>query len=218
MYGWLYENCPRVRFVLKTTSDIFINLPKVDQLVEQEMFAANRMYGELLKRMQANRDPAADKHGQHFVSKKDWPWDHFPPFLKGPSYIVSGDLIPRILMASTVIPTLPLPQIFFTGLVPLMGHMMRIGVASFFAYYPPEKESKDPCDFSKFGGIHNMAGDLELMEIAMNKVEEALVRNVTCEAGPRCLAMVEGKCMWFSRDEKKKRKKVAQKWAKRKRK
>ena len=216
MYGWLYDRCPRVRFVLKTTSDIFLNLAKVDQLVEQEMFAANRMYGELLKRMQPNRDPQ-DTYG-HFVSPHDWPWDHFPPFLKGPSYIVSGDLIPRILMATSVIPTLPLPQVFFTGLVPLMGHMMRIGVSSFFAYYPPDKDTTDPCDVSKFGGIHHMAGDLELMEIAMNKVEEAAVRNITCEAGPRCLAMVEGKCMWFSRDEKKKRKKPAQKWAKRKRK
>ena len=51
------------------------------------------------------------------------------------------------------------------------------------------------------------------METALLKVEEASVRNVTCQAGPRCLAMVEGKCMWFSRDEKKKRKKASRKWA-----
>ena len=42
MLAWLYDTCPRVRFVLKTTSDIFINQGKVEQLVEQEMFAANR--------------------------------------------------------------------------------------------------------------------------------------------------------------------------------
>lgn len=55
--------------------------------------------------------------------------------------------------------------------------------------------------------------DSKLMETALLKVEEASVRNVTCQAGPRCLAMVEGKCMWFSRDEKKKRKKASRKWA-----
>ena len=123
MLAWLYEHCPRVRFVLKTTSDIFINQAKVGLLVEQEMFAANRIYGELLKRMTPDRD----EDGPHHVSKEDWPWDTFPPFLKGPSYVISGDLIPRILMATSVIPTLPLPQVFFTGLVPLMAHIMRIG-------------------------------------------------------------------------------------------
>ena len=55
-----------------------------------------------------------------------------------------------MLMATTVIPALPLAQIFFTGLVPLLGHMMRIGVSSFFAYYPPSKDSEDPCDSSNF--------------------------------------------------------------------
>ena len=123
MLAWMYEHYPRVRFVLKTTSDIFFNQAKVGQLVEQEMFAANRIYGELLKRMTPDRDP----DGPHHVSKEDWPWDTFPPFLKGPSYVISGDLIPRILMATSVIPTLPLPQVFFTGLVPLMAHIMRIG-------------------------------------------------------------------------------------------
>ena len=162
-----------------------------------------------MKRMTPDRNP----EGAHYVSPKDWPWDTYPPFLKGPSYVISGDLIPRMLMATSVIPTLPLPQVFFTGLIPLMAHLMRIGVASFFAYYPPEKEAwQDPCEFSKYGGIHGMASE-ELMQTAVLKVEEALVRNVTCQAGPRCLAMVEGKCMWFSRDEKKKRKKASRKWA-----
>ena len=60
----------------------------------------------------------------------------FPPFLKGPSFIISGDLIPRMLMATTVIPVLPLSQVFFTGLVPLLGHMMRIGNPNKKMFFP----------------------------------------------------------------------------------
>ena len=58
--------------------------------------------------------------------------------LQGPSYVISGDVIPRLLMASTVIPVIPMTQVYFTGLAPLMAHLMRIGVAGFFAYYPPQ--------------------------------------------------------------------------------
>ena len=72
-------------------------------------------------------------------------------------------------MATTVIPALPLAQIYFTGLVPLLGHMMRIGVSSFFAYSPPPKNTTDPCDYAKFGGIHQIS-DLEEMQFALNKV------------------------------------------------
>lgn len=219
MLSWVYQNCPLARFVVRTTSDTFINVPKIETLATQEMFAANRMYGELLKRMEptrASRDDAKKTTLGHLVAKEDWPWAIYPPFLKGPSFVISGDVIPRLLMASTVIPSLPLAQVFFTGLAPLMGHLMRIGVASFFAYSPPDSESKDPCDYSKFGAIHQMT-QLEQMQKALDMGEEAELRNVTCPVGPRCLAMVEGKCMMFSKEEKDKRKKKKvkphQKWA-----
>ena len=52
------------------------------------------------------------------------------------------------------------------------------------------------------------------MQEAVNKVEESVVRNLNCTVGPRCLAMVEGKCMMFSKDEKAKRKApTPRKWA-----
>ena len=84
-----------------------------------------------------------------------------------------------MLMATTVIPALPLAQIFFTGLVPLLGHMMRIGVSSFFAYYPPSKDSENPCDYSKFGEIHKMS-NLTQMQLALDKAEESILKNQTC--------------------------------------
>ena len=103
-------------------------------------------------------------------------------------------------MASTVIPALPLAQVYFTGLVSLLGHMMRIGVSQFFAYEPPSKESVDICDYYKFGAIHGMT-DLESMRMALEKVEEATLRNEAFTVPPRCLAMVEGKCMMFSKNK-----------------
>lgn len=202
---WLHQTCPRARFVLKTTSDTFINVAKVIQLINQEMYASNRMYGELLRRLGPAWEPDDLPH-HHQVAKEEWPWAKYPPFLKGPSFVVSGDLVPRMLVAVTVIPTLSLAQVFFTGLVPLMGHMIRIGVSSFFAYYPPPLDTEDPCEFTKFGGIHRMT-ELEQMKTALEKAEETIARNETCSVAPRCLAMVEGKCMMFSKDYKSDKKK-----------
>ena len=73
MLSWLYKNCPRARFVLKTTSDVFINVPKIIELIDQEMFASNRMYGELLRRMGPERKIDSNSH-HHLISKEEWPW------------------------------------------------------------------------------------------------------------------------------------------------
>ena len=52
------------------------------------------------------------------------------------------------------------------------------------------------------------------MQEAVSKVEESFVKKLNCTVGPRCLAMVEGKCMMFSKDEKAKRKApTPRKWA-----
>ena len=87
MLAWIYQTCNMVRFILKTTSDTFINMPKIVDLANQEMFAANRMYGELLKHMEPKRENMT--YG-HLMSSQDWPWRKYPPFLKGPSIFIEN--------------------------------------------------------------------------------------------------------------------------------
>ena len=89
--------------------------------------------------------------------------------------------------------------------------MMQIRVSSFFVYNPLSKDSEDPCVCSKFDGIHQMS-NLNQMQLALEKAEESILKNQTCQVAPRCLALVEGKCMMFSKDGKKGSKKPAFRW------
>lgn len=72
-------------------------------MAKQERFAANRIYGAMLRKMQPFRprddggEEAGDENGHHAVPVKDYPWKFFPPFVRGPSYVISGDVIPRLL-------------------------------------------------------------------------------------------------------------------------
>ncbi len=208
MLSWMYVHCPRARFVVKTTSDAFINVHKMEQLIDQEMFAANRMYGELLKRMEPQRD--SQSQIGHFVPESQWPWDNYPPFIEGPSVVISGDVVPRLLMAVTVLPTMPLVQVYLTGLVPLLGHIMRIGVSAFFGNADIDSDwdwdAQEPCYFGKYGGIHNVRS-LDKMQLVQDMVDKVVGQNITCNTGPRCLVMVEGKCMKFGKEELAKTKK-----------
>ena len=94
MLSWMYKYCELARFVVKTTSNTYVNLKVLEQFAEQEMFAANRIYGSILKRMIPDRRSKA----AHYISEEEWPWDYFPPFLKEPTFVMSGDVVPRLLL------------------------------------------------------------------------------------------------------------------------
>ena len=94
MFSWTYKYCESARFVVKTTSNTYVNLKSLEQFADQEMFAANRIYGSIFKR----RYPDRNINGLHYISEEDWPWDYLPPFIREPTFIMSGDILPRILL------------------------------------------------------------------------------------------------------------------------
>ena len=96
MLSWMYKYCELARFVVKTTSNTYVNLETLEKFAEQEMFAANRIYGSILKRMMPDRQIG----GIHQISEEEWPWDYLPPFLKDPTFVMSGDVVPRLLLGS----------------------------------------------------------------------------------------------------------------------
>ena len=96
MLSWMYKHCELARFVVKTTSNTYVNLETLEKFAEQEMFAANRIYGSILKRMMPDRQIG----GIHQISEEEWPWDYLPPFLKDPTFVMSGDVVPRLLLGS----------------------------------------------------------------------------------------------------------------------
>ena len=38
--------------------------------------------------------------GIHQISEEEWPWDYLPPFLKDPTFVMSGDVVPRLLLGN----------------------------------------------------------------------------------------------------------------------
>lgn len=247
LLAWTYEHCELGRFLVRTTDSTFINtrrcliivshlrvvnwftfLSRFDLFYEQEVYSANRLYGQLLKKMKPNRNPQRD----HFAAKEEWPWDFYPPFLAGPTYVLSGDVVPRLLVAVKYVPflsleqvkssvkcrresrNLTLPQVFFTGLLPLTNRLMRIGVAEFFVTSPiieAEYEDEDECVFAKHGAMEGVDSvkKMDLIHQNLEVVQEQ--RNLTCLIKSTCLAKVNGNCVMYRPKEKKKKRKEVEK-------
>ena len=196
MLAWVYKHCELARFVFKTTDKTFVNTKRMQLLVNQEYHSANRLYGNLLKRMKPNRNPEQP----HFVKREDWPYDYFPPFLKGPSFVISGDVAPRLLVSMKDTPPLPLEMVYVTGLLPLTSYIMRIGVADFFVDEVPDYDNE--CSYASHGAIENVDSS-EMMQVIHDQVSELQdVRNVTCTTSNKCLAKMDGKCMIYAPKDK----------------
>ena len=100
--------CERTRFLALATDTTFVNEKRFELLAEQERFAANRIYGAMLRKMQPFRPQGGDGGGggpaaaasdrvHHAVTVEEYPWKFYPPFVRGPSYVLSGDVVPRLL-------------------------------------------------------------------------------------------------------------------------
>ena len=121
---------------------------------------------------------------------------------------MSGDVVPRLLVAARFTPPFPLEQVFFSGIAPLANRIMRIGVSEFFESdleFGDYDEESDECFFARHGIIDNVNDQMTRVFRQVDYVQRT--KNVTCTVKPKCLAMVEGKCLLFSNEAKKKKKK-----------
>jgi len=75
--------------------------------------------------MEPNRNPLQD----HFVDKASWPWSYLPSFVKEPSFVLSSDLVPRLLMAATTLDMLSVEQVCCHSFNGPSGHGIRLGVS-----------------------------------------------------------------------------------------
>jgi len=103
----VHTRCELSRLVAFVTDDTWVNVRRFSMLADLEFGSANRLYGELLKLMEPDRSPS----GKHHITEKNWPWQNFPPFLKGPAYVATGDAVTRMLAAVPHTPVVRLSQV-----------------------------------------------------------------------------------------------------------
>ena len=88
---------------------------------------------------------------------------------------------------------------FFTGLLPLVSSVMRIGVTGFFA--PEVPALSNECSYAKYGAIENVGSAAAMERIWLSVETTQTLRNKTCTVKPPCLARVNGQCMYYSKNQ-----------------
>ena len=109
------DMCPGVTYLLKSDDDVFVNIP----------FLLHRLDKNPLTRgiMGARVGHAAPwRTGKWAVTYRQFPFDFFPPYIHGSSYVISSDIIGPLYDSSHYVPWLPLEDVYVTGILGQIVH------------------------------------------------------------------------------------------------
>ncbi|XP_072354191.1 beta-1,3-galactosyltransferase 5-like [Scyliorhinus torazame] len=104
---WVDRFCPSTSFVMKTDSDMFVN---VDYLAEL-LLGMNRkdIFTGFVMR---NFGPVRNIFSKWFISRQTYPPNVYPSFCSGTGYVLSADVANRVWNISRVIPHFKLEDVY----------------------------------------------------------------------------------------------------------
>ena len=110
---WVDNYCSKVKFLLKTDDDMFINVPRLQAFTIKHARDKNVISGRLAKKWK----PIRNKKSKYFVSQAQFKHAVFPDFTTGPAYLLSSDIVRKLYDAALDQTYLKLEDVFVTGIV-----------------------------------------------------------------------------------------------------
>ncbi|XP_026843549.1 beta-1,3-galactosyltransferase 5 [Drosophila persimilis] len=109
---WTDTHCPRVKYILKTDDDTFINVPKLLDFIDGHK--DNRtIYGHIIE----NAKPYRQRAYKSFVPYHQYGGSVYPPFATGTAYLLTGDIVHELYVHSLKTNYIQLEDIFTAVLV-----------------------------------------------------------------------------------------------------
>ncbi|XP_032677333.1 beta-1,3-galactosyltransferase 5-like [Odontomachus brunneus] len=110
---WVDSYCSKVKYLLKTDDDMFINVPRLLAFVNKHAKDRNVIFGRLARKWK----PIRNRKSKYYVSQAQFQQSVFPDFTTGPAYLLSSDTLRRLYDAALDHTYLKLEDVFMTGIV-----------------------------------------------------------------------------------------------------
>lgn len=145
MLKWVSEVCSFVKFVLKVDDDMFINVENILNATRSKNIS-RAILGELAHEW----PPVRSLKNKWYTSYHDYPFNIYPDFVFGPSYLLTGDSIKPLYDASMKMKIFHLEDVYITGLVAEKENIKRINLPAMFN----KPRDLQPCNFKKILSSH----------------------------------------------------------------
>ena len=103
MLKWLLDQCSSAKFVMKVDDDMFVNPANLWTTLQSTQLNSIQLYENsndlnyaLIGREVTEVIPVRQNGSKWYLPRSLYPPDTFPPYLSGPSYILTGSLLQPI--------------------------------------------------------------------------------------------------------------------------
>ncbi|KAK3762137.1 hypothetical protein RRG08_024947 [Elysia crispata] len=142
---WVARHCPSVKAAIKIDMDTYVNVKLLLSLIDQlPKTHSNYVFGH----MHAWQNPSVVRSGGWAVPESLYPFNKFPRYIYGHSYVISGPAIKAMSDLFPSFPIVPNEDAFITGIVTNVLNITRFHHDS-FAYL---LEKRTLCDMIR--GVH----------------------------------------------------------------
>ncbi|XP_062577849.1 beta-1,3-galactosyltransferase 1-like [Saccostrea cucullata] len=108
---WIHVNCNRAKYYIKVDDDIFLNVRNlIDDL--KRMKPSNSIMGCKV----TNTSPFRFPLSKWYISRKQYSPDTFPDYISGPAYVITGDIISKLYLATNVVERIFLEDVYVNGI------------------------------------------------------------------------------------------------------
>lgn len=108
---WASKNCKGVKYLLKIDDDMFLNLPRLlDELKIQPKL--NSISGCKVSGASPFRYPFSKWR----ISREEYERDYYPDYIAGTAYLITGDIISKLYIATKSVPYFIFEDVYITGL------------------------------------------------------------------------------------------------------
>lgn len=105
---WIHRFCSQSSFVMKTDTDVFVNVFYLTELLLRKKKTAGFFTGFL----KLHEYPIRTRWSKWYVSREEYPGTTYPPFCSGTGYVLSSDVASQIYNISESVPFIKLEDVF----------------------------------------------------------------------------------------------------------
>nr|XP_034298925.1 beta-1,3-galactosyltransferase 5 [Crassostrea gigas]XP_034298926.1 beta-1,3-galactosyltransferase 5 [Crassostrea gigas] len=159
---WIQLNCENPKYILKVDDDIFLNVNLLKTYLDVKNFS-NSIVGCKVKGASPFRFPLSKWR----ISREEYKEDVFPDYISGPAYVISGDILSKLYLATKKVPYIFLEDVYLTGICRRHINAIAVGHPGFSCGY----RDQGPCGGHfryKITGHHYMPEEMERMWTELN--------------------------------------------------
>ncbi|ESO09982.1 hypothetical protein HELRODRAFT_123705, partial [Helobdella robusta] len=108
-FKFIIEFCSMAKFLIKSDDDMFINLPFL--LNEMDEMPKRSIMGALCVGSKTRR------FGKWLITKEEFPFETYPTYEAGATYVITRDLWEDIFNASYFVPYIFIDDVYITGII-----------------------------------------------------------------------------------------------------